>query len=172
MIMKRDLVLNAGAGGDPRGDVRLDFNPVHRPHVVGTVEALPFKEGTFSHIILQNVLEHTPNPGTLLKEMLRVLRPGADLWARTDNAACLWYHIRPPLTFVEGHVYHGEPGDYHYMIFKAHHLLDMARNLGFTEVKAEYVEVGTTRGLARMLRWLRPELVAQHVVLTARKPQR
>jgi SAM-dependent methyltransferase len=167
---KAGLVLNAGSGRDPRGDVRLDFAQEVRPTVRGTVDALPFKQGAFGRILMQNVLEHTPNPGLLMREALRVLKPGGELWLRTDNAACLWYHVRLPLKFVEGHEYAGSEGDHHYMLFKAHHLRDLARNAGFADVRTSYVESGTTRGLARLLRRLRPELSAQHVLLEARRP--
>lgn len=168
--MRRDLVLNAGCGGDPEGDVRIDFSATGRPHARAVNEAMPLRAGAFAKVVLRNVLEHTPNPGLMLAEAHRVLRPGGLLWVRTDNAACLWYHMRPPLRFVEGHVYHGEPGDKHYMLFKAHHLEDMARRAGFAHARARYEEAGTTQGLAaRLLRRLRPELVAPHVVLEARK---
>lgn len=166
---RKPLLLNAGCGGDPRGDVRLDFNVTGKPHLQGMVEALPFRDGAFTHVMAMNVLEHTPNPGLALREFHRVLAPGGEVRLQTDNAACLWYHLRPPLRFVEGHEYHGDPGDHHYMLFKAHHLRDMARQAGFSAAEAHYVENDTTRGLARLLHWLRPELAAQHVVLEARK---
>ena len=135
------------------------------------MEALPLRGATFARVLLQNVLEHTPNPGLLLAEVRRVLRPGGTVWARTDNAACLWYHVRFPLRYVEGHVYHGGPGDHHYMLFKEHHLRDLARRAGFEDVRVAYAEAGTERGLARVLRRVRPELAAPHLVLEARRPR-
>lgn len=168
--MARPLVLNAGCGIDPRGDVRLDMSRAGKPHVQGLADALPFKAGTFDRVLMMNVLEHTPNPGVMLQEAARVLRRGGEVHAKTDNAACLWYHVRPPLRFVEGHEYFGEPGDHHYMLFKAHHLRDLAARVGLAEARVEYTEADTSRGLAaRLLRWLRPELVAQNVELRARK---
>lgn len=142
-----------------------------RPTVQGLADALPFKPGSFDHVMMMNVLEHTPNPGQMLREVQRVLRPGGDVHAKTDNAACLWYHVRPPMRFVEGHEYFGEPGDHHYMLFKAHHLRDLAVASGFVQARVDYTESDTAKGLlARLLRWLRPELVAHHVELRARKP--
>lgn len=88
---------------------------------------------------------------------------------RTDNAACLWYHLRPPLRFVEGHEYHGEPGDHHYMLFKAHHLRDMARWAGFDVARIGYAESNTTGGVSKLLRRLRPELVAHNIEMRLRK---
>lgn len=44
--------------------------------VEGNLEELPFANEEFSHVNCQGVLHHTPNPGTTIAEIARVLKPG------------------------------------------------------------------------------------------------
>ena len=45
-------------------------------YVVGTAEALPFEDASFDLVTCQTVLMHLPDPGSALREMVRVARPG------------------------------------------------------------------------------------------------
>lgn len=56
-------------------------------------DALPFPDGGFDIVYSQNVLEHTENPGMVLEEAVRVLRPGGILFVEVPNY----------LSFFEGH---------------------------------------------------------------------
>lgn len=42
-------------------------------------DVLPFSDGSFDSVLLDNVLEHIAKPGALLKEIRRVLKPGGNL---------------------------------------------------------------------------------------------
>jgi len=42
-------------------------------------DVLPFPDGSFDSVLLDNVLEHIAKPGALLKEIRRVLKPGGNL---------------------------------------------------------------------------------------------
>ncbi len=56
---------------------------------------LPFKDNTFDLVICAQVYEHTTSPGLLLKEIYRILRPGAVCFFSGPNR--LWpyeYHYR------------------------------------------------------------------------------
>ena len=44
---------------------------------VGTVETLPFRDGTFDLVTCQTLLMHVPDPRAALAEMVRVAKPGA-----------------------------------------------------------------------------------------------
>ena len=83
------LVLDAGAGEgrfkplfEHTGYVGVDFaqgDPAwnySRLDLVGRLEALPFPDASFDHVLSIVVLEHTPEPGRVLEEFRRVLKPG------------------------------------------------------------------------------------------------
>jgi len=44
--------------------------------VIGRLEELPFPNGSFDHVLSIVVLEHTPQPGRVIEEFQRVLKPG------------------------------------------------------------------------------------------------
>jgi SAM-dependent methyltransferase len=50
-----------------------------KPDVYYDGKTLPFDAGAFDTVLSTEVLEHTPNPGHLVAEMARVLRPGGTL---------------------------------------------------------------------------------------------
>jgi SAM-dependent methyltransferase len=75
------VVLNVGSGEDARAfgsrTVRVDR---YAPNV--TVRAnlrndLPFQNETFQAVVCTEVLEHVPRPQELLREIARVMKPGA-----------------------------------------------------------------------------------------------
>jgi SAM-dependent methyltransferase len=61
--------------------------------VNATGESLPFADASFDVIYSANVLEHTQNPEQVLREALRVLRPGGQLYMEMPNY----------LAYFEGH---------------------------------------------------------------------
>lgn len=85
-----DLIHLARAGADVSG---IDLTPRHvelaRRHLEvlgldaevrqGDAEALPFGDASFDRVVSNGVLHHTPDPGTALNEIVRVLRPGGEL---------------------------------------------------------------------------------------------
>ena len=88
-VGKDALVLEVGSGGNPypRANVLLDayeetrqrhWAPlkVDRPMVLGFIENLPFKSGSFDFLIASHVLEHSPYPEKAINEFQRVARSG------------------------------------------------------------------------------------------------
>ncbi|MGO6699270.1 class I SAM-dependent methyltransferase [Rhizobium ruizarguesonis] len=77
------LVLDCGAG---RRDVYyenvINFEIVDydTTDVLGVGEELPFKDGTFDAVISIAVLEHVKDPFRCAREIIRVLKPGGDLY--------------------------------------------------------------------------------------------
>lgn len=60
-------------------------------------EDLPFPEESFDYVISLQVLEHVEDPGPLLKEMYRVLKPGGEAVVRCENyLAFREQHYRVP----------------------------------------------------------------------------
>src|SRR5262249_6382057 len=76
----RGLVLDIGGGSAHvkhyRGDViSADILPFPGIDVVCDAHALPFAEGSFSGIVMLDVLHHLERPVDFLREAARVLRP-------------------------------------------------------------------------------------------------
>jgi len=71
--------LNLGCGPDRRnGFVNYDMLPIG--DVCGDCEqGMPFKDGVFDDVLASHILEHVHDLRSLKKELLRVMKPGADL---------------------------------------------------------------------------------------------
>jgi SAM-dependent methyltransferase len=61
-----------------------------RPRVVADGQMLPFRDGAFDGVFCVNVLEHAPEPATLVAEAARVLSPGGKFLAITPNGDAEW----------------------------------------------------------------------------------
>ena len=62
--------------------VRQRFeDPLLEHNVVGDMEALPFRDGSFDAVMFVAALHHVPQPLRALEEARRVLRPGGRLFA-------------------------------------------------------------------------------------------
>jgi SAM-dependent methyltransferase len=87
------LVLDVGSGDKPswRADVLLDryvgdeyagqrsgtgSAKVSRPLFDADAAAMPFADGAFDYTICSNLLEHVPDPGAVIEELMRVSRAG------------------------------------------------------------------------------------------------
>ena len=76
----------------------VNLDPSAHPDVAHDLERpLPFQDASYDHVLLINVLEHIFDYRTLLKEAVRVMRPGGSLV------------IIVPFLFPV----HPSPGDYH-----------------------------------------------------------
>jgi len=80
MVYPRDersnIRLNIGAGETEWGDIQLDIDHTDQVMVLGDMHSLPFADNVCSEILLDNVLEHSPDTTGVLREIHRVLRPG------------------------------------------------------------------------------------------------
>jgi SAM-dependent methyltransferase len=117
------LVLDAGAGQSPYAKwfsahryESADFAQVAKDYsreltYVCDLASLPVEDERFDLIVMTQVLEHLPEPGRVLGEMRRILKPGAVIWFST------------PLFYEE----HEKPYDYfRYTQFGLRHLCQQA----------------------------------------------
>ncbi len=84
----------------------------NRPDVLYDGHKLPFEAGSYDTVLCTDVLEHTPEPGNLIGEMARVLRPKGTLI------------LTAPFTFR----LHEEPHDY--FRYTPHGLTNMLERVG------------------------------------------
>jgi 2-polyprenyl-3-methyl-5-hydroxy-6-metoxy-1,4-benzoquinol methylase len=88
---------------------RFGFDTVH----IGTLEDAPFPDGTFDVVTMWDVIEHVPEPRSLLFRARQLLRPGGLLVVETQNIdsafarmlGSRWHHYK----HLE-HIYHFTPG--------------------------------------------------------------
>jgi len=82
----------AGRSGKLIG-IDLDWDGLRKNQAVdgrvfGNLETMPFREGSFAVVTANMVVEHLSDPGRVLAEVYRVLRPGGVFIFHTPNARC------------------------------------------------------------------------------------
>lgn len=78
------------AGSLRRGALRAREHGVRAGLASGVAEALPFSDGAFDLVILDNVLEHVRDRPLTLREIHRVLKPGGLLYMVTPKPLALY----------------------------------------------------------------------------------
>lgn len=90
-----------------------DFDPQGIAHAkmayglklrVGTLEAQEFRDNQFEAVTVSHVIEHVTDPGALLREVCRTLKPGGRAVITTPNSAshghetfrAAWFGLDPP----------------------------------------------------------------------------
>ena len=140
-------MLDAGAGRAPYRSLfehaqyeTADFLAVKKKHYeqpdyVCDLAQIPVEDARFDHVLLTQVLEHLPEPATVLSELHRVLKPGGTLW----------------LTAPFFYIVHERPYDfYRYTPYGLRHLLETA---GFEVREVAWLEgyLSTLSHQARVL---------------------
>lgn len=146
-VQPGQIVLDAGAGRARYRNLfshavyeTADFLAVsgkryRQPDYVCDLADIPVEDARFDHVVLTQVLEHLPEPATVLLELHRVLKPGGTLW------------LTAPLFHVE----HERPYDFfRYTQFGLRHLLETA---GFEVLEIDWLEgyLGTLSYQARVM---------------------
>ena len=146
-VQPGQLVLDAGSGRAPYRDLfaharyeTADFLAVKGKKYtdqdyVCDLADIPVEDARFDHVLLTQVLEHLPEPGEVLAELCRVLKPGGTLW------------LTAPLFYSE----HERPYDfYRYTQFGLRHLLERE---GFAVDEIDWMEgyLGTLSYQARTM---------------------
>lgn len=153
-------VLDAGAGTQPYRPLfehcvyeTADFEQVDKAYAPSTyvcdLAKIPVEDARFDHVVFNQVLEHIPEPKTVLRELNRVLKPGG-----TIICTC-------PLFYAE----HEQPYDfYRYTQFAHRYLFDQT---GFEIRRLEWMEgyfgtLGYQLGEAALKLPLHPRRYAGH----------
>lgn len=146
-------VLDAGAG-DQRYKGKFlhcnyesaDFEQIEKKYTPSTyvcdLANIPVADGRFDAVVLTQVMEHLPNPGCVLEELLRVARPGARLFCSA------------PMHYQE----HEQPYDfYRFTQFGMRHLLSRS---GWNVVKIRQLD-GYLSAAAHQLAYMKQHLPHQ-----------
>ena len=135
----RGPVANIGSGTRRYGEhvLNLDIAPMPGVDVVGVAEQLPLRDEMFDGAILQAVLEHVEDAGMTIRELLRILKPGGEVFVE--------------IPFIQG--FHGSPGDFRR--FTEHGLAQALGTEGF-----EVVETGIAVGPGSGMAWVLSEYLA------------
>ena len=127
------LVLDAGAGRAPYARLfahcryeSADFCRVDKPYAEQThicdLAAIPVEDGRYDAVIFNQVMEHLPEPGAVLAELHRVLKPEGKLL------------YTGPFFYEE----HEQPYDFfRYTRYGTRHLMEQA---GFTVERLDWLE--------------------------------
>jgi SAM-dependent methyltransferase len=94
-------ILDVGCGikpyralfADAERYIGIDLPNSGKIDVAGSALLLPFKAASFDTVLCNEVLEHVPEPSTLMLEVARVLRPGGTLILTTPQTWGL--HLEP-----------------------------------------------------------------------------
>ncbi|MEA3398685.1 MAG: class I SAM-dependent methyltransferase [Patescibacteria group bacterium] len=91
----KKLILNLGSGIKriSKDVINIDYYPFENVDIVADITDLPFENNSVDFVISEFVIEHMPNPGKLIKEILRVLKPGGKIYITAPFLAT--FHSSP-----------------------------------------------------------------------------
>lgn len=118
-------------------------------------EPLPFEDASFDVVVAGELLEHLRDPGRLVREVLRVLRPGGTFVASVPNA----YRLKNRLRFMLGRKPEDDPT--HLQMFSAADVQQLLA--GFDQPALNFI--------AGRLVPLHARLFANDIVFSGRKPR-
>lgn len=118
-------------------------------------EPLPFEDASFDVVVAGELLEHLRDPGRLVGEVLRVLRPGGTFVASVPNA----YRLKNRLRFMLGRKPEDDPT--HLQMFSAADVQQLLA--GFDQPALNFI--------AGRLVPLHARLFANDIVFSGRKPR-
>jgi len=92
------IAINLGSGSSNLSDmvVNVDMFPYTSVNMTADIKQLPLRNDSVDYIVNVAVLEHVPDPAMVVQEILRVLRPGGQIY-------CYF-------PFIQG--FHASPDDY------------------------------------------------------------
>ena len=137
-------ILNVGCGGNEYGTHFIDLFPRNKQTIKwdANTEPIPFEDGFFDKVFCSLFIENTYNAGALIKEMLRVLKPGGNLLIRVDNSHYWVFCLDNSLQRKGYEGTHGR-GDYdrHYETFNEWHMWNHLKDY-VDNFKVEFLKEG------------------------------
>lgn len=124
-------------------------------HWADAEQGLPFEDETFDAVVAGELLEHVRDPGGLVAEARRVLRPGGTLVGSVPNG----FRLKNRLRFLAGRKPEQDPTHLH--VFSPADLQALLER--FDEPRLHFIS-------SRFLR-LHPRLAANIIVFAGRKPR-
>lgn len=118
-------------------------------------QPLELEDSVFDVVVAGELLEHLRDPGAVVAEARRVLRPGGRLVGSVPNA----YRLKNRLTFLRGRPPENDPTHLH--MFSPSDVRELLR--GWEDVELEFIS-------GRLVR-LHPRLFANDIVFSARAPR-
>jgi len=126
--------------------INIDFRDI--PGAVKMdVTSLPFDNDSFQYILASDIIEHFPKSKIkgILKEWVRVLKPGGQIKLRTPNLKwCAEEYLKHgDAEFISYHIFGGQEyeGNFHYIIFDRNFLKKLLSEHGLKEIS--YKEEGS-----------------------------
>jgi 2-polyprenyl-3-methyl-5-hydroxy-6-metoxy-1,4-benzoquinol methylase len=121
---------------------------LHLPVLIGTLVEAAFPDSYFDVITLWDVLEHTPNPQSILREIYRILRPGG------------WVVIKAPdPNSVEASIFGpwwvGFEAPQHLFAFPPPVLESKLAELGFEQIESHHLGSDYTPFMVSVSFWLK-----------------
>ena len=146
-----ELMLRASVVGMDIDEGAIGRHRSIRRRAVGTLEHLPFRDGSFDIVTANVVMEHVEDPAAVLTEVHRVLRPGGTFWFRTPSAKNYIVRIarripQRPKVWLAGILDGRAPEDVyptHYRINTSDAISELCGNAGFTHLR---IVITTPRG--------------------------
>jgi SAM-dependent methyltransferase len=143
------LNLWLGGGGLDTGNfINIDLSPFYGVEIVAHAGRLPFLEDSCDRVACLALLEHVPDPSEIVKEILRVLKPGSKVEAVVPFC----------------HPYHAYPSDY--MRFSREGLTDMFADFDSLDVG---IRTGPTTTMLTFLTYYGKLIFPVHTPNTLRR---
>ena len=132
-------ILNVGCGKETYGTDFIDIYPSREGVKKCDInnDPFPFGSNTFDEVYSRNLFEHLRNPSMVLREMVRVCRPGGRVVVITDNAS-YWKFSLPDRPHTGGYSFEEYPEDTHYSLFTDFHLKNHFEAAGLVIESVKY----------------------------------
>jgi SAM-dependent methyltransferase len=97
-IERDKIIVELGSGNRKLSDrcINVDLFPFSNVDILADIRKTPFNDRSVDYVVIDAVLEHVPEPHSVVREIFRILKPGGKVF-------CLVPFIHP---------YHGYPKNY------------------------------------------------------------